>query len=429
MKKTAIGILILVLVLGALLMSFLFKENGTMNSPKTLRVLSHEQLLTRVNHKDEPMRLRTATDVLPGGYAAAMIPLMIDWVASDISSEKGFVIIHNLNHGGNPVDGTTVLCSAKVPLDGVESVEFTLLPLDNIGKKGLVQHGQLRFAFRADNPVLLLNYGDESMGSDRNVQDLVFSWEAWRAPDIGFDVKTGMDPESYLLSPRVFSGPTRFLDDSLGQRDWFSYPLRLPNGRQGLAELLRTNLALCDGVARHTVSKILKQSEKQWLEQAPGGGVPDEEAIARWRTLLDVVAPHSVTDDSLINLEEKDLAYQTLLRSCATMALYTINVAVDRLVADGHTDGLNADHRMLPELGKQEPWMTELAETDLKGIFLRAPAILRYLRANPQAFPKNIPNQLEKAGLLEMDSGKPKLLHYELDGTTPYGTLKANLIK
>ena len=73
--------------------------------------------------------------------------------------------------------------------------------------------------------------------------------------------------------------------------------------------------------------------------------------------------------------------------------------------------------------------MTELADTNLKGIFLRAPAAVRYLRENPQAFPKKIPKQLERAGLLELDQGKVKKIHYSMDGTTPYGTLKENLIK
>ena len=33
---------------------------------------------------------------------------------------------------------------------------------------------------------------------------------------------------------------------------------------------------------------------------------------------------------------------------------------------------------------------------------------MRYLRKNPQAFPKKIPKQLEKAGLLEREQGKVK---------------------
>ncbi len=387
------------------------------------------QLLTRTHRLNEPLRLRTATDVLPGGYAAAMAPLMIEWKASRPFEKNGYVIIHNLNHGGNPVDGTTVLCSAKVPLHGVKAVEFILLPLDNIGREGLVQHGQLRFVFEDDNPVELLNYGNQEMGSDRKIWDLVFSWEAWRPPNVGYNVKTGMDPSSYMLTPRVFSGPTRFLDDALGERDWFSYRLRLPNGKQGLVELLKTNLALCDGVARHTVSDILEQSEEEWASQAPQKENDSEAQLADWKELRDVVAPHPAISDTLINLPERDMAYQTILRSCATMALYTINVAVERLAADGFTDGLNKEHQMLPDLGHQEAWMTELADTNLKGIFLRAPSILRYLRANPQAFPKNIPKQLEQAGLLEMKDGKVHKLHYRLSKITPYGTLQENLIK
>ena len=35
---------------------------------------------------------------------------------------------------------------------GVEAVEFTMVPLDKIGKEGLVQHGQLRFVFAEDKP-------------------------------------------------------------------------------------------------------------------------------------------------------------------------------------------------------------------------------------------------------------------------------------
>ncbi|MEN8006026.1 MAG: hypothetical protein ABFS42_03385 [Candidatus Krumholzibacteriota bacterium] len=401
-----------------------------MAGPKKMRTLTPEQLLTRVHRLDELMRLRAAVDIVPGGYAAAMAPVMVDWTASRPWDDHPFAIIHNLNHGGNPVDGTTVLCSARIPLDGIEAAEFTLLPLDRIGKEGLVQHGQLRFVFADDKPVELLNYGDARMGSDSNIHDLVFSWEAWRPPDQGYDVKKGMNPAAYLLTPRAFSGPTRFLEDGLGRRDWISYRLRLPNGRAGLVELLKTNLALCDGVARHTVSKILQQGEDEWASLAPGRGDEVAGNLSDWEELRDVVAPKPVTaDDSLLDLPDRDLAYQTLLRSCATLAMYTINVAVDRLVATGHTDGLDLDHRMLPELGRQEKWMTELAGTDLKGVFLRAPAVVRYLRGNPQAFPKKIPRQLQRAGLLELEKGKVKKTRYRIGGVTPYGTLGENRIK
>ena len=420
-----------ILVVAAAALIFLVTVNEKdpgMTAPRAMRSLTPEQLLTRVHRLEEPMRLRTATDIIPGGYAAAMAPVMIDWEASRPWDPDPFAIIHNLNHGGNPVDGTTVLCSARIPLHGVEAVEFTLVPLDKIGKEGLVQHGQLRFVFAADKQVELLNYCDEEMGSDRNVRDLVFSWEAWRPPGEGFDVFTGMDPASYLLSPRAFSGPTRFLDDALGHRPWFAYRLRMPNGHDGLVELLKVNLALCDGVARNTASKILDETEEEWINHAPDRR-DDSGSLAEWEELRKAVAPSEVTQEALSGLANRDLAYQSLLRSCATMALFTVNVAADRLVAAGHTDGLDLDNRMLPDLGTQEEWMTQLGDTDLKGIFMRAPAALRYLRAHPEAFPKNIPKQLEKAGLLQLENGKPKKFEYRIDKITPYGTLKENLIK
>ncbi len=194
-------------------------------------------------------------------------------------------------------------------------------------------------------------------------------------------------------------------------------------------ELLKVNLALCDGVARHTSSKILEQSEDDWAALAPTVEQGDIQTKADWEELREVVAPSEVTREALSGLAEADLTYQTLMRSCATMALFTINVAVDRLVAAGHTDGLDLDNRMLPDLGTQEKWMTDLAGTNLKGIFLRAPAAMRYLRANPQALPKKIPGQLERAGLLETEQGKVKKFTYRIDKMTPYGTLQDNLIK
>ena len=97
-----------------------------------------------------------------------MLPVMIDWEASRPWDADPFVIVHNLNHGGNPVDGTTVFCSARIPLEGIEAVEFILVPLDNIGKEGLVQHGQLRFIFAEDQPDRAAQLrATTAMGSDR----------------------------------------------------------------------------------------------------------------------------------------------------------------------------------------------------------------------------------------------------------------------
>ena len=53
------------------------------------------------------------------------------------------------------------------------------------------------------------------------------------------------------------------------------------------------------------------------------------------------------------------MAYQTLLRSCATMALYSINVTVERLVAQGHTN------REMAELLHISPKTVDFHRTNL----------------------------------------------------------------
>jgi len=417
-RRIVISILVLGLVV--LLGTRLRDEPEQERAPRTMRELTAEQLINRVERREEPLRLWSATDVLPGGYSAAMIPGVINW--DEDGGRPGYVALYNVNHGGNPFEGSTVLRAALVPLEGVKSAEFTLLPLDNIGSEGLVQHGQLRFVFDKDHPVIFSAYGDEKMGGDPRVYDLVISWEAWRPPDAGFDVMTGMDPSSYLLGARIYSGPQRFLEDGLGQRDWFSYSLRMPGGQEGLDELFRVSLALCDGVARHSIGTILDQGIEEWARHAPADA-------AGWEKLKEVVPVKQVTDDPLINLPDADLTYQTLLRSCATMAYYTIKVAAERMIKAGHTDGIDMGTHEPPHLGTQEPWMAELATTNLGGVFLRSPAAVRYLRKNPEAFPKKIPGKLEEAGLLLMEEGKPVKIHYSVGGRTPYGTLKENLIR
>jgi len=141
------------------------------------------------------------------------------------------------------------------------------------------------------------------------------------------------------------------------------------------------------------------------------------------------VRPHRVTEDPRINLPKEEQTYQSLLRSCASMALYCINVAVDRLVDRGYTEGVNLEKRMLPELGKQEPWMAAIAHTNIAGVFLRAPYALRFLREHPEALPKKIPERLDKAGLLHQSEGKRQEIHYSLYGMTPFGSLSSNLIR
>ncbi len=130
-------------------------------------------------------------------------------------------------------------------------------------------------------------------------------------------------------------------------------------------------------------------------------------------------------EDSLLLLPPDKLSYQTSQRSCATMALYCIDVAVAR-----QSGGRHAGLPTLNEaIGPVRPWMSEMAHADLAGLFLRAPAIMKYLAHHPQIIPTRIPGLLDKAGLLQHRDGHVLKVHYALDATPPYGDIRNNLIR
>lgn len=425
-RRIVIILAILVLLLGLRTCAGCGNKEEQMDSPKT-RTITPEQILNLVDNDTQPLRLRTVSDILPGGLSAAMAPMIIDWDQSEIHRPDGFVIVHNLNYGGNPVEGTTVLQSAKVPLDGVERVEWILVPLGSGGKRAVMHHGQLRFVFRQDRPVQLLDLTAETGGGDNKLFDLVVSWEAWRSPGQDFNVMTGMDAASYALALRLYAGSQRFLEDSLSGRDWFVTPLRLPGGAEGMAELLKVTLAMGDGVARHTLSESFAAVAGNWLAEAP---VQDQEKLAsQWRELERLTKPSTNVKDKRVAVPAEERTYQTVLRSCATIAYYNVTVAVDRLIERGIDDGVNKNKLDEVHLGGDEPWMKEVATTNLGGVLMRAPAALRWLRDNPQAIPSRIPGRLHEAGLTEQEKGKPVNIHYSLNGDTPYGAMAENLIR
>lgn len=426
-QRFVIAICVLVLVLGLRSCGGCDHHDGENLESQALRFITPEQLLHLAEHDTQPLRLRTRRDVLPGGLSAAMAPMLIDWDASEIDRPDGFVIVHNLNYEGNPLDGTTVLQTVKIPLDGVERVEWILVPLGRGGRRAALHHGQLRFVFRTDRPLELVDLTDKAGGGDAELHDLVVSWEAWREPGQDFNFLTGMDPDAYALGLRLYAGPQRFLEDVLAGRDWFATPLRLPGGAAGPAEVLIVALAMGDGVARHTISKMFAESADQWPAHAPTAD--QAQLTAQWHELEKLTRPRQMTGDPRLNLSPQERTYQTMLRSCATMAYYCVTVAVDRLAERGLDDGVDLGHLDQVRLGGDEPWMAEVAATNLGGLVMRAPLALRWLRRNPQAVPKKIPGRLDRAGLVVHEKGKPVTIHYSLDGSTPYGRIADNLIR
>jgi hypothetical protein len=138
-----------------------------------------------------------------------------------------------------------------------------------------------------------------------------------------------------------------------------------------------------------------------------------------------------VQEDGAIELPSQELrTYQTLLRSCGTMALYSITATLDRLRQQGHTGGVDWDKVPRSPVDQAEPWMTEAAKADVGGIAKVAPRALKYLISNPASLPGKIPELLNIAGLVQRkDKSKALKHHYSLGKNTPYGKLSDNLIR
>jgi len=387
------------------------------------RTLSPAQILSWIEDDAQIMRLRADRDVIPGGYMAAALPVLVDWPASDPRGEQASIVLRNVNYGGNPFDKSTVLHNVRVPIDGLEGAELTLVPFGEGGRLGPLQHVQLRFIFKAGKEPVLMDLAGAETGSDPHIQDLVFGWVSWRRPDIDWDLRKGMDDDAqiYWLSLRAFAGSQMFLEDALEGRDWFSYPLRLPGGNQGLAELLMSTVTLGDGVARDTLARMLEGGEKAWLKHPPPDGDEEQDIHSQWNELLGHIQIADPQALAPVHLPPDQDTYQPLVRSCATMARYIVLLTVKRLIANGQSDGVVLDKLPAPLLGNTEVWMKALAHTSLSGLFLRAPLAMRYVMRHHESVPPDLPIELDAAGLLQRQNGKRYRIHYSQKGATPYG--------
>jgi len=81
----------------------------------------------------------------------------------------------------------------------------------------------------------------------------------------------------------------------------------------------------------------------------------------------------------------------------------------------------------MPSVEEIPDWMSELADVNLMGVFLRAPHALNYIHNNKAVIPSNIPGMLAKAGLGASDNGSVVQTHYEAGKLSPYGS--AGLIR
>ncbi len=382
-------------------------------APQTLDV---NDVAVYAEGRAETYRVRTARDILPGGLSAAMSPLMIDWKRSDVRP-GGALVVGNLSHGGNPLSGVTMLRTARIYPDRLKTVQYVSVPL---GGPKAFSHGQLRFVFE-EGGIEILGGDPEAVGEPDAINDIVLSWEAWRGPGVQYDIMTGMDPTVYELSLRGYSGEQRFLEDTLAQRPWTVYTLKLPGGQAGLAEVLRVSLAMGDGAARQVIGKMISTAEEAWRSATPDPTQDDLNLVESWLRLqgeMEMEAPKY--SDKRLALEGPQTGYQSALRSCATMSLYCIDVTASRLIEQGQpADGMGPTQT--PNLGSEPEWLVKLSGAGWGEILVNAPRALGFVRANPWVIPGKIPPMLDKAGLLVRDGDKARQEFFSLETVTPWG--------
>jgi len=372
------------------------------------------------------LRLRSGTDHLPNGLAAAMAPAIVDWRRSPLDGgDDDYFLVRNVNVGGNPVEGRSVLATVKVPRAGVVAAEWVLVLLRVLGKDVSAGHGQLRLQFSGEKRPVVLNREGGPMWPDPHLDDLVFSFEAWRPPGTPFQPLAGLDPATYALSMRCYAGTQRFLEDGVCNRSWVTYPLDFGERPDVGDELLYAALVTGDSLARHTINHLLDNPDVNLdLEQADYPQVGPQR-IEELQSLLD---RDQVPDDPIAELTGGEISYHLLQRSCITMGLNVIDTCLHRV---HHRHPELGPHRSLAVAPKHIPgWVSELAHADRRSTLLRLPGAMHWLAVNQNVLPDKSHRILEKAGLLRQGpDGQVLHHHYTLGEQTPYGRISETLMQ
>lgn len=428
MIKLEILLPVLILVVGFggpwLFRTLSARRQGASTSP-TLCEVDPLALSAYLESTDLSFETRTCQDTLPGGLSAAMMPALLDTRNGDPT--KGQIVLRNVNVGGSPVRGITKLSTARLRPDLVRAVQFIRVPL---GGPGAVAHAHLRFLFAPGGAELAIrretvdaNRRSEDQSDDlfEPLEDLVLSWEAWRPPGVDFHMIRGLDPTTYSLSLRAYSGPQRFLEDALGSRDWYVYTLKLPGGVAGAADLLRVALRLGNEAGQARLEDLLGQAGDGNVtngKKGNSGTAADWSSVRQALNALERTKENPAGPDSQPR-ERTPSGYQTLLRSCGSMLLYSIN---QTLAEPRQANGAGSPARIpQADLAENPDWMTSLAFASKLRVCWNAPRALLFLKRNPTSIPGWIPGHLDRAGLLEREGGSPRLVHYSMDHATPWG--------
>ncbi len=378
-------------------------------------LLHYSQQATPVLHVD------TGRARLPNQLAASMMPILVDW---DRDPESVRMLrVKNVNVAGNPIVGHNVLATVDVPLDGLREAQWCLTPPrtdDNRDAEG--GHGQLRFLFDPSLRPVVLDAAGGPMAGIAAVDDLIVSWEAWRPPLVRWTAREGLDPESYALTLRVYTGAKRFLDDAVRNNPWNCYPLNLPGAAEGAVELLYAGLLMGDALARRTIREMVDAGEVEVTDDMLAAMTAADIERAR-----QVFSAASLPEDPLVALiNGADLSYQLIRRSCVTHSLYTVQIGLQRIYRQLNL-GEPPELEVLPE--DLPDWVDELAHAEQGELLALLPGALLYVAGNATVLPSNAHEILAAGNLLEKDSDGALIRYYYHRGqATPWGPIRDNMM-
>ena len=390
---------------------------------ETPRVVTAKDLLEWGRSATPVAVIKTATDELPNGLALTMFPYIVDWDGSDLTSNDPIVLVRNVSVGGNPIQGENILATVSVPLNGLEELQWCLTQTRNAGNKDtFMGHSQLRFLFHPDQHPVVLNEDGETQRFIPDLDDIVLSWEAWRPPLAQYDPLGGLDPETYALTARAYSGVQRFLIDALSNNPWVCYPVVLPETEEAVRDVFLTGLLMGDALARRMVAAMVDDGDLV---------VPDIDELTDFSEddldqVRAIFSNSRLPDDPLADLMgEADLSYHLLLRSCITQSLAAIQLGLIR-THDRHDLGPPPRMNIVP--GNLPGWIDDLATASRSTLITRLPGALLYVARNQQILPSAAFRVLDEAGLLFQEDGAPVSYYYHVESTTPYGELRDNLM-
>lgn len=122
-----------------------------------------------------------------------MLPFTADWEHSRVNGAAPFVLMRNVNAGRRSIIGKSLLATLRVSLDGQNTLEWCLTPTRNErGKDTFMGHALLRLLFAEDQRPVILARDGEPLRAALPPDDLMLSWEAWRAPMTSCDRLQGL---------------------------------------------------------------------------------------------------------------------------------------------------------------------------------------------------------------------------------------------